>query len=403
MSSTTLIVGDIHLGKGLSIGKPGIGGALNSRINDQVTLLNWIVDQAVENNAERIILTGDICEDVKPDYILIDFFVKFLKQCVAHNVEVDIIAGNHDIKRYGRNYRSVLDIISAAEIPRVHVHKKPTTVVTSGVGFTLLPFRDRKSLGCPTHDDAIKKVSDLLSYEVTEIPVTHDKVLVGHLAIEGSIFVGDEIDNYANELMCPLSLFSDYDYTWMGHIHRPQVRSKSPYISHVGSLDISDFGETDHTKILIVFDPSSPNKFKEIKVPSRPLRRVKMDVPVGFSPTDFLIKQIKVMDAAQSFKDAIVRVEARLLDPNSEDIDRDKLETAIYKLGAFHICNISESKNIAVVPVSKQIFSNNDVASPKAAVKIYADQLEFEKDSLKEKFISFSNEIIDEYFSKISK
>ncbi len=109
------------------------------------------------------------------------------------------------------------------------------------------------------------------------------------------------------------------------------------------------------------------------------------------------------MDAAQSFKDAIVRVEARLLDPNSEDIDRDKLETAIYKLGAFHICNISESKNIAVVPVSKQIFSNNDVASPKAAVKIYADQLEFEKDSLKEKFISFSNEIIDEYFSKISK
>lgn len=401
MSSTTLIVGDLHLGKGLSLGKPGYAGALNSRINDQIKLLNWIIDQAVDNNAERIVLTGDICEDIKPDYILIDYFIKFLKQCVLHNIHVDIISGNHDFKRYGKNYRSVLDLVSAADLSGVQIHKQPTTILSDGVGFTLFPFRDRKSLSAETHNDGIAKINDLLSYELSEIPVNYDKVLIGHLAIEGSIFVGDEIDNYANELMCPLSSFKEYDFTWMGHVHRPQVRSKTPHISHIGSLDISDFGETDHTKILILFNPTFPNKFKEIPVPSRPLRRVKLDVPIGFEPTAYIINQIKVMDKARSFRDAIVRVEVRLLDPNSSDINRAALEEAIFALKAYHICNISESKNIAVVPVSKQIFSDNDVANPKAAVKIYAGQLDFEKDEEREKFISYSNDIIDEYYSKI--
>ena len=33
--SRVLIIGDPHLGKGISIGKPGIGIGLNSRIIDQ--------------------------------------------------------------------------------------------------------------------------------------------------------------------------------------------------------------------------------------------------------------------------------------------------------------------------------------------------------------------------------
>ena len=60
-----IIVGDVHLGKGVNIGKPGIGNALNSRVLDQVKLLDWIVDQCLSVDAELIILTGDIWEDVK--------------------------------------------------------------------------------------------------------------------------------------------------------------------------------------------------------------------------------------------------------------------------------------------------------------------------------------------------
>ena len=41
--SRTLIVGDLHIGKGFSMGRPGIGTTLNSRGADQYYLLEWII------------------------------------------------------------------------------------------------------------------------------------------------------------------------------------------------------------------------------------------------------------------------------------------------------------------------------------------------------------------------
>ena len=40
--------------------------------------------------------------------------------------------------------------------------------------------------------------------------------MVGHLAIEGSLFVGDEVDDVANELFCELAMFEGYDCVWIG-------------------------------------------------------------------------------------------------------------------------------------------------------------------------------------------
>ena len=36
-----ILLGDPHLGKGTGIGKTGIGSNLNSRIADQLNLLDW--------------------------------------------------------------------------------------------------------------------------------------------------------------------------------------------------------------------------------------------------------------------------------------------------------------------------------------------------------------------------
>jgi DNA repair exonuclease SbcCD nuclease subunit len=186
--SVVVIVGDVHLGKGVKIGKPGISGALNSRIIDQINLLDWTIEQAVEHNADMLVFTGDICHDLKPHYKLVRLFIRTLKRCEASNLEVHIAGGNHDLSRTGKHYESVLDIITAAGLPKVYIHKDTNTILRDGVGITFLPYRDRMCLGYEKNDEALKLVSDQLVYEQSYIPEDWDKVLIGHLALEGSIF-----------------------------------------------------------------------------------------------------------------------------------------------------------------------------------------------------------------------
>lgn len=391
--SRTMIVGDVHLGKGLSIGRPGLGSAMNSRVIDQRKLLDWVLEQAIENNVETLIFTGDICEDPKPDYTLFKIFLEFLKACEVNNMDVHIIAGNHDIRRTGSHYISILDIISTSEFADVHVYKQTNTIYKEDVCFTLLPYRDRRAFDCGTNVEAIKKLSEQLPYELADIPTNCDKVLIGHLALEGSLFIGDEIDDLANELMCPISMFEGYDYVWMGHIHKPQVRSKTPYVAHIGSMDISDFGETDHTKIIVIYDTKDPNKFTELKIPSRPLRHIELSVPAEEETTDFIISNIKKIHAKSSLKEAIVRLEVKLSNVDSKNANRVAVEKVIYELGAHYICNFSESRNISVVPLNKEDLVDNTI-SPKSAIKLWADKKTFENEIEKSTFIDMAMNVI---------
>jgi exonuclease SbcD len=403
MQQPILIVGDVHLGKSLSIGKPGIGAELNSRILDCMDLLNWVLSVAKNKEVKRIIFTGDIFHEPKPDYRQVVLFIGFLKRCESENISIDIVAGNHDIKRSGQTYTSVLDVITTAKLPTVNVYKEITSVeFNDDLRITYLPFRDRTGLECKTSKEAIEKLRGQLLEQVS-----HDEkpaLLIGHVSVEGAIFVGDESDNMFNELMCPASVFAGFDMSIFGHVHKPQIISTKPYVAHIGSLDISDFGETEQTKVLYLIDAENLSDVETIDVPTRPLRKVVIDVPAGIeqSSTDFVIDQIALMNETKSFKDAIVRIELKFEDANAELTNRADVEKYLYNYDAFHICGITESRSAVVVASNKQEDIDNTI-DPKTAVKLYADNLIFESDENKTRYIEYASDLIDEYFMSISK
>lgn len=387
-----IILGDVHVGKGTSIGKPGIGNTLNSRVQDQFRLLDWVLQTAIDNDVFDIILTGDVFEDSKPHPTLISLFLEWLHKCDSHGVSIYIILGNHEIIKSGSYMQTALDVIARADIPNTHVFKYVDTIHFDDVSFTLLPFKDRRSMECSTHADAFSKISNLLDYESSSIPLGNYKVLIGHLALEGSIPIGDEIDDVAIELMCPLTLFKDYDYVWMGHIHKPQVCQTKPYLAHVGSMDISDYGETDHNKIIILFDTKNKDKFTEITIPTRPLRKLQISVPIGEDTTPYLISSISDENQKKSLKDAIVKLEIKLGSKESANADRDVINHLIYSFGAHYISNFSESKNVAVVTMPKQGLVDNSM-DVNTAIKIWADNSEFDEE-MKTFFLEESNEVL---------
>jgi len=394
--SNSLIVGDLHIGKGLSIGKPGVGNNYNSRIIDQLNLLNWITDVVHEKNVDRIILTGDIFEDLKPPYYQSKLFIDWLKRIESDGIDIHIIIGNHDITRSGATIISpVLDLINSCDFQNVYIYYNIETIETELVDFTFIPFRDRRSLQCETHGEALSIIKNCLEFEVSAISKMKKKVIVGHLALEGAIYVGDECDDSLNELICPLSMFTDYDYTWMGHVHRPQVKSETPFIAHTGSLDLSDFGETDHTKNLILINPKSDDFFENIPVPSRPLRRLKINVAnKDINSTEYVMEIISGQHEGSSYKNAIVKIEITLCGEEIENINLDKVTEFIYSLGAYYISSITQSRQISVIAVDQKDSVDNSI-DPKSAVKLYSEYISND-DLEKSQFILLCNSIIDE-------
>src|SRR5574337_42535 len=386
--TNAIILGDVHLGKGTNIGKGGVGSTLNSRIVDQLNLLDWTLDRAVEHHADHIIVTGDVFEDPKPHPVLIVLFMSWLKKCQVHDVNVHVIRGNHDILRTGHVYTSPLDIITEAELEKVHVYKDVDTVIIGTTAFTMVPFRDRKSFSVGSNADAIALVRDSLVYELASIPSTYHKVLIGHLAIEGSIPIGDEIDDLTNELFCPLSMFAGSDHVWMGHVHKPQVmKKKNPYIAHIGSMDISNFGETDHKKIIVVIDCDSGTWLQE-NLPTRPLQKISVSIPKDTADTTaYVLEELKKAGVQDK---AIVRLDVSLTSPDLQSVNKAAIEKYLTGQGAFNVTAISESKKVNLIKkdINNNIDSKMDVSS---AIKNYAKT--YIEDVTRAPFIELAMEI----------
>jgi exonuclease SbcD len=390
----SLIIGDPHLGKSSSQGKVGIGSSLNSRVSDQIGLLEWSLDHAVELGVENIILTGDIFEDTKPAPNLIALFFGWLKKCQAYQVDVHIIMGNHDMIRSGSNFTSSLDIIGEAELDGIYVYKNIDTIFIDNTAFTMLPFRDRKSFSVMSNSEALQIIQDNLMYEIAGIPTNYTKVLIGHLALEGSIPVGDEIDDMSNELICPPSLFKDYNYVWMGHVHKPQVISMHPHIAHIGSMDLSNFGESDTNKHIVIFDCQTSQFTTEV-LPTRPLKKISILVPPNTEDTTaYVIDELKKTQT--NFNRSIIRLEVSLACPELTSVNKVSLEKFLTQQGVFNITGITESKkNIQLKKSDNSMDTKMDVAS---AIKTYAQT--YVDTSMQASFIELSMEIYKSYKSE---
>lgn len=380
--SRLAILGDVHIGKGLGIGRPGIGEEPNSRIKDQLDILNWLSHE-IDGTIDDLFITGDIYEDAKPHPALIAYFMRWLSE-IPHNINVHIIRGNHDIVRTGSYLLSALDIIqeniykSSSSLPNISIYRDFDTVkLSDDVYVTVAPYRDRRLLECDSLTDAIAEVHNLIRKQYKKIPLGAKKLLIGHLALEGSMYVGDEIDDIANEIMCPFNMFKGYDAVWMGHVHKPQILSKDPLIAHTGSMDISDFGETDHTKSIVLYEDLENLDYSLIDIPSRPLKRLVIEVPKGSDTTEHVTSIIN-KEKKKSFKDAIVKIQVKLQDKETPNVNRKDVEELLYKLGTFHICNFSEHRSVAVVSKEKKSLVD-DTMDEMSALKIYAESMDWTK------------------------
>lgn len=391
--ATAVILGDIHLGRSQVLGKGGTGSTLNSRVADQIALLDWTLEQAIENQANCIITTGDVFEDPRPGPTLVSLFIHWLKRCTDNDLSVHICKGNHDMIRSGQHHMSAFDIISAACMDNVFIYNDVSTIELPGVSFTILPFRDRRSLNTNVNSEAVQIIQNKIMYERCGLDSRNLKIAVGHFALVGALFVGDEVDNMHNEIFMPLDTFNRYDYTFMGHIHKPQVMSKFPYVSHIGSMDLSNFSENTHEKVIAIIDTDKSNALRYVELPTRPLKQVLVSVPGDtMDTTAFVVNQIK--SGEHKLNNAIVRVSIAYESPDLIGIERPLIEAAVMEMGAFHIPRIDQERKVSKIKKTHGLENMDNTVNEATAIKMYAG--ENVEDSFRDDFISLANSVVVE-------
>lgn len=400
-----LILGDIHLGKGLQLGKPAELGNLNSRIQDQISLLYWAYDLCIKDSIKTIIITGDVYQDYRPHPAVIGIFMRWLKKCERSNIDVHIVMGNHDILRSGQYIVSALDLVSELELTHATVHKNVDKIDFDDYTIVFIPFRDKRMYEVKTKEEALEKLSnELQSVCKNSDDKKRIKVGIGHLALEGSLSIGDEISDHLNELYVPPEMLEWFDFVWMGHIHHPQIiQHHNPYAAHIGSIDRSDFSRTevDNDKIAILLDSSLKNKFKEISIPIRPLRPIRIDIPPGKDSTEFVVNELCLMSKKLPFKESIVRIDIQLNGPELENVDREKVELYLKNnLEIHHLCGFSESRSISMIQIDPEDVFDNTMEIGQTINKWAATREHFEDDLERDEFKAAAHEIRKEYEEK---
>lgn len=387
-----LVLPDVHLGKSTNLGKDPIGNGLNSRIQDQKDLLYFALDKAIELKANKIVLTGDIWEDYNPKSNVVVIFIEWIKKCLDNGLKVDIVQGNHDFTRTGAKQASMLQVFNAIDFPGCKVYDKVDTIIDGTLCITYVPFTDRRQLQKATMTEAIAELTQQISDSKNNVKLSYGKrcdIAIGHLAIEGSLWVGDELNEDSNEIFCPASMFDGFSYVFMGHIHKPQVlNNNNPYMEHVGSMDKTSFGEGDKSITLISTDCSDDVIIEHISLPVRELVDINLTIPADCdNQTAFVLQELS---KRSNLGDSIVRIK---IESNSQStLNREEVSKLLESFNVHNISSISEiSKTEKVL---KDDLGIDEFISHKKAIELYVNSLKSYDDSTKSEVLTFCNDII---------
>ena len=225
-----------------------------SLVEDQAHVLNQLVDLAIRERVDAVVIAGDVYDRAVPPADAVALLDDVLARLVlGAGIRVVLIAGNHDSPdRVGFGGRVAEKQGLAMRGTLTHLAPIVFDDAFGQVALHPLPYVEpafaRRLPGVEEASDHQSAVSSVMSLLRAQWVPGQRNVLVGHAFVAG----GSE-----SESERPLSVggsgavsagtFDGYDYVALGHLHRPQSVG-SEKVQYSGSLLKYSFNEVDHIK-----------------------------------------------------------------------------------------------------------------------------------------------------------
>ena len=248
-------------------------------IEDQRYILERVLDYVREERPQAVLLAGDIYDKSVPPEEAVALFDYFLNRLAALAVTVCIIAVYHDsmerlafggrlLERSGVHIAPAYDgriarVRFTDEFGEVYVH--------------LLSFLRPATVRHLFPEAKIENYNDALQTALAQAELEEGarNVLVAHQYVCGSLFSGtDEIIEVGGIDNAGVELFAAFDYTALGHIHRPQDIGGSKALRYSGTPLKYSLAEIDQEKSVTVLELGAKGDVRTRLLPLKPLREV---------------------------------------------------------------------------------------------------------------------------------
>lgn len=243
-----LHLADLHLGKRLND---------VSFLEDQVRLLCQVEKIARNEQADAVLIAGDVYQKASPQSEAMAAFDQFITRLKSMGLRVFVISGNHDSAQRISYFSSLLKN-AGVYVSEAFDGRLQQVTLRDGYGeivVSLLPFLKPVQVRQFYPDEKIETYQDAMQTVLRHSPVDPAKrnVLVCHQFITGAEISDSEEKTLGGLDNIDASVFADFDYVALGHIHKPQKCTRET-LRYAGSLMKYSFSEVNQKKSITVVE-----------------------------------------------------------------------------------------------------------------------------------------------------
>lgn len=263
---------DLHIGKRVNE---------FSMYEDQEYILAEIIKIIDSEKPDAVLIAGDVYDKSIPPSDAVIIFDNFLYLLSKRNLQVFVISGNHDSPERLSFGSRLIEKSGVHLSPVYNGHIAPIKMEDEygEVNIYMLPFIKPASVRRFFDDREIVSYTDAVNAAISEMNVNSKSrnVLITHQFVTGANRTESEEISVGGTDNVDVSVFDDFDYVALGHIHRPQ-NCLSERVRYCGTPLKYSFSEANDKKSVTVVElkeKGSLEVYTADLVPKHEMREIK--------------------------------------------------------------------------------------------------------------------------------
>ena len=224
---------------------------------EQKNILNQIIAVIDRESPDAVLISGDIYDKSVPPAEAVILFDDFLFNLSKRNVRVFIISGNHDSPERIAFGARIMENggIHLSPVYDGNIIPFSMTDEYGKVNIYMLPFVKPSHVRRYFEDEDIVTYTDAVRVAINHMHVNTDErnILLVHQFVTGASRSDSEEISVGGSDNVNASVFADFDYVALGHIHSPQTCG-ADHIRYCGTPLKYSFSEMNDVKSLTVVE-----------------------------------------------------------------------------------------------------------------------------------------------------